>query len=110
MPEVSERKNETGRVEAFSDGVFAIAITLLVLDVRVPEDLEHGGLWRALGHIWPSYAGYAVSFFAIGIMWVNHHDLFSTVARVDRRLLFLNLAILGLIGFLPFPTAILARF
>ncbi|MEU0004320.1 TMEM175 family protein [Streptomyces sp. NPDC006314] len=102
--------NESGRVEAFSDGVFAIAITLLVLDIKVPEAGEHGGLWHALGAQWPSYTAYAVSFLVIGIMWVNHHQIFSHVAQVDRTLMFLNLLLLMVVAAVPWPTAMLAEY
>jgi uncharacterized membrane protein len=98
----------TGRLEAFSDGVFAIAITLLVLEITVPE---HGRtLSSALLHQWPSYFAYAVSFLNIGIMWVNHHQVFRFVRTVDRRLLFVNLGLLMCVAFVPFPTSIVARF
>jgi uncharacterized membrane protein len=101
--------NESGRVEAFSDGVFAIAITLLILEIKVPEGAgEH--LWTALGAQWPSYAAYVVSFLIIGIMWANHHTVFGYVARVDRTLLFLNLLLLLVVAALPWPTALLAEY
>ncbi|MCW7944600.1 hypothetical protein AAW14_21965 [Streptomyces hygroscopicus] len=102
--------NESSRVEAFSDGVFAIAITLLILEIKVPKVGEHGGLWHALGAQWPSYAAYVVSFLVIGIMWVNHHQLFSYVARVDRTLMFLNLLVLMVVAAVPWPTAMLAEY
>jgi uncharacterized membrane protein len=102
--------NESGRVEAFSDGVFAIAITLLILEIKVPEVGKGGDLWRALGAQWPSYAAYVVSFLVIGIMWVNHHQLFSYVARVDRTLMFLNLLVLMVVAAVPWPTAMLAAY
>ncbi|MFG3207007.1 TMEM175 family protein [Streptomyces sp. NPDC048192] len=102
--------NESGRVEAFSDGVFAIAITLLVLDIKVPGTGDHGGLWHAIGEQWPSYAAYGVSFLVIGIMWVNHHQLFSYVTRVDRPLMFLNLLVLMVVAVVPWPTAMLAAY
>ncbi|MGW5459089.1 TMEM175 family protein [Streptomyces sp. NPDC003996] len=102
--------NESGRVEAFSDGVFAIAITLLILEIKVPKAGERGGLWHALGAQWPSYAAYVVSFLVIGIMWVNHHQLFSYVARVDRTLMFLNLLLLMVVAAVPWPTAMLAEY
>jgi uncharacterized membrane protein len=102
--------NESGRVEAFSDGVFAIAITLLILDIKVPKEGENGGLWHAIGAQWPSYAAYVVSFLVIGIMWVNHHQLFSYVARVDRPLMFLNLLVLMVVAAVPWPTAMLAEY
>jgi uncharacterized membrane protein len=98
----------TARLEAFSDGVFAIAITLLVIEVRVPH-AEEGELVHALLAQWPSYAAYAISFAVIGIMWVNHHGLMDLVARVDRPLLFLNLMLLMFIAFMPFSTALLAE-
>jgi uncharacterized membrane protein len=99
------------RLEAFSDGVFAIAITLLVLEIRVPaaEQLTTSeGLLKALAALWPSYVGYVVSFVTIGIMWANHHNLFRHVARVDHGLLLANLLLLLGVGFVPFPTALLA--
>ncbi|MCM2425471.1 TMEM175 family protein [Streptomyces sp. RKAG337] len=101
--------NESGRVEAFSDGVFAIAITLLVLEIKVPP---HAGdhLWSALGEMWPSYAAYAVTFLVIGIMWVNHHTIFQCIARVDRTLLFLNLILLMGVAALPWPAAVVAEY
>ena len=100
---------ETGRVEAFSDGVFAIAITLLILSVGI-EKAPHGNLGSYLVDLWPAYVAYAVSFLTIGIMWVNHHLLFDNFARVDRPMLLLNILLLMLIAFVPFPTAVLAQF
>ena len=99
----------TTRLEAFSDGVIAIAITLLVLEIRVPEEL-HDGLAHALADQWSSYAAYLLSFIVIGIMWVNHHALVATVARTDRVLLLLNLHLLLWIAFLPFPTGLVADY
>lgn len=99
----------TDRVEAFSDGVFAIAITLLVLEIRVPEG-DEGRLGHELLAIWPSYAAYAISFLTIGVMWLHHHHLMMFLATVDRGLLYRNLALLAVVGFLPFPTALLARY
>lgn len=96
----------TGRIEAFTDGVFAIAITLLVLDLHVP-DAPHG-LGRAVLHEWPQFAAYVTSFFIIGIMWVNHHSMFRAIVRSDRMLLFLNLVLLLWTALLPFPTALVA--
>jgi uncharacterized membrane protein len=75
---------ETGRVEAFSDGVFAIAITLLVLDVKVPESALHE-LWKGIADAWPSYLAYVTSFLAIWAVWMQHHGLFSCVRLVIRR-------------------------
>jgi len=99
------------RLEAFSDGVFAIAITLLVLEIRVPAGDQlatPATLVRALGELWPSYLGYVLSFVTVGIMWANHHNLFRYIARVDHGLLLGNLLLLVVVGFIPFPTALLA--
>jgi uncharacterized membrane protein len=99
----------TERLEAFSDGVIAIAITLLVLTLKVPHS-EQGELLHALWHQWPSYAAFFISFIVIGIMWVSHHSMFERICTVDRRLLFLNLLLLLGIAFLPFPTHLLASY
>jgi TMEM175 potassium channel family protein len=99
----------TNRVEAFSDGVLAIAITLLILEISVPE-VRGDDLLDALARQWPSYAAYVVSFLTIGIMWVNHHALFDHVRAVDRGLLFVNVFLLMAIAFVPFPTALLAAY
>jgi uncharacterized membrane protein len=99
----------TARLETFADGVFAIAATLLIIDVGLPEHVS-GSLGRELLDLWPQYAAYAVSFVTIGIMWVNHHDLMRLVARVDRVFLFLNLGLLLGVAFVPFPTRVLAEF
>lgn len=98
----------TDRLETFSDGVFAIAITLLVLELDVPSD-THGDLWHALLGQWPSYLAYLVSFAVIGIIWVNHHGILALVARVDRPLLYLNLLLLLAVAGIPFPTALVAE-
>jgi uncharacterized membrane protein len=98
----------TSRLEAFSDGVFAIAGTLLVLELRVPaETTDLGG---ALLHLWPAYAAYLVSFLTIGIIWVNHHTLLEHCKRVDRRFLYLNLLLLIAVGIVPFPTALVGQY
>lgn len=97
------------RLEAFSDGVFAIAITLLVLDLHVPRE-PAGGLWAALGSEWPSYAAYVTSFLVIGIIWVNHHAVFERVRAVDRPVLFANLGLLLPVSILPFPTKLVSEF
>src|SRR5919201_293746 len=99
---------ETGRLEAFSDGVFAIAITLLILTVDVGH--VRGALGAAVLRIWPSYLAYAASFLTIGIMWVNHHTIFRHIERADRTFLFLNLGLLMCIAFVPFPTRLVAEF
>src|SRR5262245_48941237 len=92
------------RLEAFSDGVFAIAITLLVLTIPAPSDFRHLG--HALAHQWPAYAAYVVSFAVIGIMWLNHHTVFGHFQRVDRNAVYLNLVLLATIVFVPYPTGI----
>jgi uncharacterized membrane protein len=99
-----------GRLEAFSDGVFAIAITLLVLDLAVPKGHPEGGLWAALGREWPSFFAYLVSFLVIGIMWVNHHAVFDKVRAVDRPVLFANLGLLLFVSVIPFPTRLVAEY
>jgi len=97
------------RLEMFSDGVIAIAITLLVLEISVP-DSRAGDLFSDLLESWPSYVAFVLSFVVIGIMWVSHHSMFERIARVDRGLLFMNLLLLLGIAFLPFPTALLASY
>jgi uncharacterized membrane protein len=97
------------RLEAFSDGVLAIAITLLVIEIRPPEVGEGERLVHALWAQWPSYAGYLVSFLTIGVIWLNHHRVFEQVARVDGPLLLLNLNLLLWTALIPFPTAVVAE-
>ena len=99
----------TNRAEAFSDGVFAIAATLLVLELKVPN-VEPGGLSEALLESWPSYATYVVSFLTICIIWVNHHAVMERIKNVNRPLLFLNLVFLMAVAAIPFPTALLADY
>jgi len=101
---------ETARLETFSDGVFAIAITLLVLLFEVPDVSEGRSLADVLEHQWPSYASYAVSFVTIGIIWVNHHTLFRHIVRVDRVFLFINVLFLMCVAFIPYPTAVISRY
>ena len=104
--------NDTGRIEAFSDGVFAIAITLLVLEIQVPH-VEGAGVTTLLGALlgqWPSYLGYAISFLQIGVIWANHHNRFTYIVRSDHVLLFLNILFLMCVAFIPFPTALLAEY
>lgn len=98
--------NDTARLEAFSDGVFAIAITLLVLEIRLPEG--HGTLTHRIGDLWPSYLAYVLSFVTIGIMWANHHAIMRLIGRCTHGLIVANLFLLMTISFLPFPTNVLA--
>jgi uncharacterized membrane protein len=95
----------TNRLEAFSDGVFAIAITLLVLELPIPSG-DH--LWEHLKDEWPSFAAFFVSFWVIGIIWVNHHGVVDHLRRADRGVLYLNLLLLMTVVFIPFPTALMA--
>lgn len=104
---------ETGRLEAFSDGVIAIAITLLALDIHVPSHEEAeaaGGLLRALLQNWPNYLAFITSFLTILIMWVNHHRLFKMFKRADHILLMLNGFLLMGITVVPFTSALLAEY
>ena len=96
-----------GRLEAFSDGVFAVAITLLVLDLHLSG---RGGLTHQLWSEWPQYAAYVVSFMVIGIIWVNHDGLMEKLVRVDRWVLFLNLLLLLFVVLIPFPTSVVAQY
>ncbi len=98
----------TTRLETFSDGVFAIAATLLVLEIGIDTAHEHD-LGQALLALWPSYLAYVTSFITIGIIWMNHHFCVETVGRVDRPLMFINLLLLLTISFLPFPTRLVAE-
>lgn len=105
--------NDTGRIEAFSDGVFAIAITLLVVEIGVPHlqsEPEGTTLFGALVGQWPSYLGYTISFLQIGVIWANHHNRFRYIVRSDHVLLFLNILFLMCVAFIPFPTAVLAGY
>src|SRR6266576_3195602 len=105
---------ETGRLEAFSDGVFAVAITLLILNIKIlPDDvLTNGNFWgkSGLGGQFPALIAFVTSFVTIGIMWINHHRLFTHIKRVDTPLMLLNLLLLMMIVFVPFPTALLAEY
>ena len=104
----------TDRLEAFSDAIIAIAITLLVLEIHVPERHEEGGsnskLWHELGDLWPSYLGFVISFVVIGIMWANHHEIFRYIGRTSHGLITLNTIFLFCIALAPFPTALLAEY
>ena len=105
-------EKETGRVEAFSDGVFAVAITLLALDIHVPrlDTLPPGGLGPALLALWPTLLAYVTSFATILITWINHDRLFEQIRRKDHGLLVYNGLLLMVITLFPFPTALLAEY
>jgi uncharacterized membrane protein len=98
------------RLEAFSDGVLAIAITLLVIEIHPPELHQGETLAHALLAQWPSYLAYMVSFLTIGVVWLNHHRIFTQVHRVDGPLLVLNLNLLLWTALIPFPTAVVAEY
>jgi uncharacterized membrane protein len=100
--------SDTGRLETFADGVMAIAITLLVLEIRVPAH-QPGRLGHALLEQWPSYAAYVTSFLTIGVIWVNHHRMFKLIERVTHSFLMLNVMFLMVVSFIPFPTALVAE-
>jgi uncharacterized membrane protein len=101
---------DRSRLEAFSDGVIAVAITLLALDLTVAGPAGHGSLADQLHEKWPAFLAYLISFFMIGIVWVNHHVLVRSIIKVDRTLLFLNLVLLLFVVLIPFATAIVADY
>jgi uncharacterized membrane protein len=106
-------EKETGRLEAFSDGVFAIGMTLLALDLKVPTLPLDSGRWAlasALEHEWPAYLAFVTSFFTVLIMWVNHHAMFKVMHRVNARVLFANGFLLMLTTVVPFTTALVAEY
>jgi uncharacterized membrane protein len=99
---------DTARTEAFSDGVFAIAITLLVLDIRVPPS-EFDDLSSAILHEWPAYLGYATSFLTVGAIWLAHHGIFRRLRYANRAVMRLNLLLLMAVSFLPYPTRLVSE-
>ena len=100
----------TGRIEAFSDGVFAIAITLLIIEIGVPVVTDDESLGDALFDLWPKYFAYVLSFLIIGIYWANHHSFMRLFVRTDHYFLMINVFFLMCIAFLPFPTAVLGEY
>lgn len=101
-------EKETGRLEAFSDGVFAIAITLLILTIPLP-DLSKSALPTGVGKLWPSFLAYVLSFVTILIMWINHHALFKLISRSDHAFMMINGLLLMMITFVNYPTALVAE-
>jgi uncharacterized membrane protein len=99
---------DTGRLEAFSDGVIAIAITLLVIEISVPES-SFDDLWKGIADQWPSYLAYTTSFVTIGGLWLAHHGIFRRLASADGGVMRLNILLLMFIAFLPFPTKLVAE-
>jgi len=111
--QIVREEKETGRIEAFSDGVFAIAITLLVLDINVPHIHSipaNASLVSMLIGQWPVYVAYLISFLTILIIWTNHHRLFNYIKRTDDLFLFINGMVLLFVTFVPFPTALLSEY
>jgi uncharacterized membrane protein len=115
-PKPQSADKDTARLESFSDGVFSIAMTLLVLELTVPtlpnkDPLPTSQLlWKALAHSWPSYFAFLTSFGTVLIMWINHHGIFKLIRRSDGKLLFANGFLLLLVTVVPFPTALVARY
>lgn len=108
-PDPGSTERETDRIEAFSDGVFAIAITLLILDVKIPHQ-SSGSLLSMLLNLWPTYFAYILSFVMIGIYWAQHHYVFKLFGKTNHTLNLLNLLFLLCIAFLPFPTQVLDEY
>lgn len=98
----------TGRLEALSDGIFAIAATLLVLELRLPHAGVEGNLWDGLVALWPAYLAFALSFFVILVTWIGHHDLARLIRGTSRRVLLANGFVLFYVAYVPFPTSVLA--
>lgn len=111
--EDADEAKETGRAEAFSDGIFAIAVTLLILEIRAPaqHDIDSdGALWHALRDLWPAYLAYVISFATILVTWINHHAIMRLVGRTDHTFLLLNGLLLALITAVNFPTSLVAEY
>jgi len=104
------RGEGTDRIAFFSDAVFAIALTLLVLDIRLPEGLADGELWDALRELWPQFFAYVLTFAVLGINWITHHRKFRVMRRFDTGLIWINLAFLLFVALAPFPTSVLAEY
>ncbi len=107
-PAENAGQRETARVEAFSDGVFAIAITLLVIDL-LPLSERGGDVWGEVSSSWPTFVAFVTSFFTILVIWLNHHQMFTLIKKVDRNFLILNGVLLLVTTFVPFPTALVAQ-
>lgn len=105
-----EHEVEFSRIVAFSDGVFSIAITLLVLELKLPEDLAHGEIWHALGEQREQFLAYAISFAVIARFWLVHHSFFSEVRAFDTRLIGLNMLYLGFVVLIPFSSQVLGEY
>ncbi|MGR8952265.1 MAG: TMEM175 family protein [Gammaproteobacteria bacterium] len=105
-------EKETGRVEGFSDHVFAIAMTLLVIEIKIPNHAQVAaeGLAQSLAALWPSYLAFLTSFFTILVIWVHHHWIFGLIRRIDHPFLYCNGLLLLFVAFVPFPTALIAEY
>ncbi|WP_024297610.1 TMEM175 family protein [Methylomicrobium lacus] len=105
-------EKETGRIEGFSDHVFAIAMTLLVIEIKIPshELVAAKGLAQSLAALWPSYLAFLTSFFTILVIWVHHHWIFGLIRRIDHPFLYCNGLLLLFVAFVPFPTALIAEY
>lgn len=112
LRQANNLNSDTTRIKALSDGVFAIALTLLVLGIHVPQpsELGAGSLWQALIGQWQSYVGFVLSFLLVGMVWANHHTMFSYIKRVNHVFILINLLLLLDIAFLPFPTYLLSLY
>src|SRR4051812_34982094 len=117
MSDVSDRYRRllgrgegTERIAFFSDAVFAIALTLLVLDIRLPSDLAEDELWPSLVELWPQFFAFVLTFAILGVNWISHHRKFRVIVRFDGGLIWINLAFLMLVALAPFPTAVLSEF
>ena len=110
--EQTTQDKDTGRLESFSDGIFAVAMTLLVVELKVPtlSSPDSGALWTELGRQWPGYLSFVTSFFTVLIMWINHHGIFRLIRKTDAVLLFTNGFLLFLVTAVPFPTALISRY
>lgn len=109
-PQTEKLEKETGRVEAFSDGVFAIAITLLVLDLKIPHGVDGARLHSSLLEQWPSFVAFLTSFAILLVIWMNHHNLFGHIARTNPIFMLSNGLLLLSVTFLPFPTSLVAEY
>jgi uncharacterized membrane protein len=106
-------EEQKDRVEAFSDGVFAIAITLLILEIRLPPGeklVSNTALLSAIGALWPSFLAFILSFVVVLMIWINHRELFRLIRAVDHKLMWANGSLLLMVVFVPFPTAVLAQY
>lgn len=104
-----DRGRDTGRIEYFSDAVFAIAMTLLVLDIKLPQ-VEPDKLWPAIGELWPQFFAYALSFAVLALNWTFHHRKFRVIRSYDSGLIWINLLFLVFVAVLPFPTSVLSQY